>query len=125
LWRLPSPALFLYRRESFHAGVRDGSAKQRGELLTSLMARAKTKRKKEEPEIVVNSIAFTRDTQETLQRLSGEASDYTGRKVSGSAIVRALLRFAGKQQYDWVISQVCPLVEEELASGVTWGSKKK
>jgi hypothetical protein len=35
------------------------------------MARVKLKQKKEKPEIVINSLALTPDTQETLQRLSG------------------------------------------------------
>ena len=88
------------------------------------MARAKKKQEKEKPEIHVNSIALTREAEATLQRLSGEASDYVGRKVSGSAIVRALLRFTDKQDYQWVLSQLCPRVKEELSSGVTWGKKK-
>lgn len=52
------------------------------------------------------------------QSVSGEASDYIGRKVSGSAMVRALLRYAEKQEYQWVLAQLCPMVEEELSQGV-------
>jgi hypothetical protein len=63
------------------------------------MTRAKTTQKKEKPEIRINSLALTPETLETLQRLSGEASDYIGRKVSGSATMRALVQFAGKQEY--------------------------
>ena len=88
------------------------------------MARAKKDQKKEKPKIHVQSMTLTPETEKTLQRLSGEASDYIGRKVSGSATVRALLRFADKQEYQWVLAQLCPMVEEELSSGVTWGKKK-
>lgn len=88
------------------------------------MARAKTKQKKEKPKIHVQSMALTPETEKTLQRLSGEASDYIGRKVSGSAMVRALLRYAEKQEYQWVLTQLCPMVEEELSLGVVWGKKK-
>ena len=88
------------------------------------MARAKKEQKKEKPKIHVQSMALTPETEKTLQRLRGEATDYIGRKVSGSAMVRALLRFADKQEYQWVLSQLCPIVEEELSQGVIWGKKK-
>jgi hypothetical protein len=88
------------------------------------MARAKKKQEKEKPKIHVQSMTLTPETEKTLQRLSGEASDYIGRKVSGSAMVRALLRFADKQESQWVLAQLCPMVEKELSLGVIWGKKK-
>lgn len=87
------------------------------------MASKKTEPKKEG--VVVHSLALAPDTEKILERLSGEASDYIGRKVSESAIIRALVRFADRQDYQWVLAQLCPLVEEELASGITWGRKDR
>lgn len=86
------------------------------------MKSGKTKAEKEA--FSIHSFALGRDTEKTLERLSGEGSDYIGRKVSSSAILRALVRFADRQDYQWVLSQLCPLVEEELASGKTWGRKR-
>src|SRR5712691_2223973 len=76
----------------------------------------------EEPALVVRSLTLTPAADATLQRLSGDASDYIGRKVSGSAIVRALLRQAEQQGST---AQLFPLLEMELTSGeVVWGKKK-
>jgi hypothetical protein len=88
------------------------------------MARSKMKPEKEDSTLINRSLTLTRDADETLQRLSGEASDYIGRKVSESAVMRALLRQAEQQKHEWVTAQLCPLIEEELASGVMWGKKK-
>jgi hypothetical protein len=57
-------------------------------------------------------------------RPSGDVSDYTGRKISGSAILRALLRYTNQQGYQWFLSQVSPFIEAEISSGVVWGKKK-
>jgi hypothetical protein len=59
-----------------------------------------------------------------LDRLSKDLSDYTGRTVGGSAVIRALLRFAGLQPYHWALSTLAPLVEAEMSAGVLWGKKK-
>jgi hypothetical protein len=86
------------------------------------MASKKTEAKK--ARVSVHSLALARDTEETLERLSGEASDFIGRKVSGSAVVRALLRHVERENSSWVTAQIFSLVEAELSSGVTWGKKK-
>jgi hypothetical protein len=44
-------------------------------------------------------------------------SDYTGHTVSGSAIVRALVRYAGQQRYDWGLAYLSPLIEQEITAG--------
>jgi hypothetical protein len=87
------------------------------------MASAKTKPKKEP--FVIRSLTLSQDTGEVLERVSQDASDYTGRKVSGSAVVRALLRYAERQGYEWGITNLCPLIEAEFSSGVVWGKKKE
>jgi hypothetical protein len=74
--------------------------------------------------LVVHSLTLTPVDEDILERISRDASDYIGRTVSGSAIMRALLREVDRQGYQWVLSQLCPLVEAELASGVMWGRKK-
>jgi hypothetical protein len=91
------------------------------------MARAKPKGKKsppQKPQLLIRSITVTQDDQDTLGRLSKDLADYTGRTVSGSAIVRALVRHTGLQPYDWVLSQLSPIVEEEITAGVQWGKKR-
>jgi predicted TIM-barrel fold metal-dependent hydrolase len=59
-----------------------------------------------------------------LRRLSTDAADYIGRAVSGSAIVRALLRHVAQYPASWVQARIFPFVEKELDSGVLWGKKK-
>ena len=86
------------------------------------MARAKPKPKKEP--FLIRSFTLTAPTEQTLQRLSGEASDLLGWTVSSSAIMRALLRHAEQQPQDWTTSQLFPFIEREIASGVVWGKKK-
>jgi hypothetical protein len=60
-----------------------------------------------------------------LTRLAGDASDYIGRRVSGSAIVRALLRFADEQGTVWAREQIFTFVEQEMGTGVAWGTAPK
>ena len=99
--------------------------KERGELITYLMARKKTEPKKEA--FAIHSFSLTTITEETLKRLSGEASDQLGWTVSSSAIMRALLRYAGESaaaDSRWASSQLFPFVEREIAGGVVWGKKK-
>jgi hypothetical protein len=69
-------------------------------------------------------MTLTTADRNILQQLGSEATDYIGRTVSGSAIVRALLRYAKQQKEPWVTAQLCPLIEKELDAGVMWGKKK-
>ena len=87
------------------------------------MARAKKNPPIEPP--VIHFLTMTPTTAKTLQRLSAAASDYIGRTVSESAIVRALLRHIEQYPASWVQARIFPFVEKELESGVVWGSKKK
>ena len=86
------------------------------------MARAKTKPKRRP--LVIRSLTLTHDADETLQRLSQNASDYLGWTVSSSAMVRALLRYVAQHPPAWAPSHLFPLVEREIASGIVWGKKK-
>jgi hypothetical protein len=83
----------------------------------------RTKGKAERP-VVVRSLMLTRADGDILQRLSASASGYTGRAVSGSAIVRALLRHAERQGLAWGRAQLFPLVGTEMSGGVMWGRKR-
>jgi hypothetical protein len=58
-----------------------------------------------------------------LHRLSQEATDFLGRSISSSAIVRALLRQIDKQGLS-AADDLCFEVERELKAGVLWGKKK-
>ena len=87
------------------------------------MARAKVRPPKKQP-LLIHSLALTSADKDTLERISSNATDYTGRKVSGSAILRALLRHAEQQGYQWILTNVCPFIDAEISSGVMWGKKK-
>jgi len=86
------------------------------------MARAKTTPKRQP--LVIRSLTLTHDADETVQRLSKNASDYLGWTVSSSAIVRALLRYVAQHPASWALSHLFPFVEREIASGIVWGKKK-
>jgi len=73
----------------------------------------------------IHSITLTTHDTETLQQLSQEASDTLGWTISSSAIVRALLRHVEQQPPAWSSSALHPLIEQEIAGGMVWGSKKK
>ena len=90
--------------------------------MNSLYGTAKVKPQK--PVFVIRSLALTRETDETVQRLSGDASDSLGWTVSSSAMVRALLRYVAQQPPSWALSHLFPLVEREIASGLVWGKKR-
>jgi hypothetical protein len=91
------------------------------------MARATPRGKKprpQKPPLLVRTITLTQTDQATLDRLSKDMSDYTGRTISGSAIVRALIRYASQQPATWALSQLAPFVEQELSIGLLWGKQK-
>jgi hypothetical protein len=78
------------------------------------MAYAQPKGKEPPPQkplLQVRAITLSRADQDILTRLSKDVSDYTGRTVSGSAIVRALVRYAGQHRYDWGLAYLFPLIE--------------
>lgn len=71
----------------------------------------------------VHTFTLTEDVAETLRQLSSDASDFLGRTVSDSAIVRALVRQVTKQGPP-ASDALFLVVEEELKDGVIWGKKK-
>lgn len=76
----------------------------------------------EEPAFVVRSLTLTPTADAALRRLSRDASDYIGRTISGSAVVRALLHLGAQHGAAWVTAQLFPLIERELPH-VTWGKR--
>jgi hypothetical protein len=87
------------------------------------MARTKKEVLKESLKVV--SVKLTPTLEKTLQQLGQEASDRLGWTVSGSAILRALVSYAGQQPGSWTVSELLPLIEQEIALGRVWGSKKQ
>lgn len=73
---------------------------------------------------VIRSLSVTPADARTLDRIAQEASDYIGWTVSGSAIMRALLRYADQQDGEWFKGRLFPLVEQEIQGGTVWGKKK-
>jgi len=94
-------------------------------LLQSSEAAASAKPRKSTPAtsaaaLVVKSISLTPDAEEALVRLQQEAGESIKRKVSASAVVRALLALADRQNLD-----ITAAIELELNSGsVVWGSRR-
>ena len=86
---------------------------------------ARTKKRPTKPAVKIHTITLTPDAVAAVRGLSSDASDYIGRKVSGGAIIRALLRLAHTHGAAWVRAQVCPYVEAEMQAGLTWGREKK
>ena len=84
------------------------------------MARVKKPPIQEKPQFAVHTVSLTPDVAESLHRLSRDASDFLGRSISSSAIVRALVRQViqqGPPAADALFLQV----EKELKDGVKWG----
>jgi hypothetical protein len=79
----------------------------------------------QKPFLVARSHTLTREADILLQQLSQEASDALGWTVGSSAILRALLRYVAQQPSSWAAATLHPLIEQEIASGLLWGSKKK
>lgn len=80
--------------------------------------------KKEKPKIQLTGVAFTAEEQALLRRLSDDATDMIGRRVSGSSVLRAIIRYLGAQGLPFARDNVFPLIEKEL-SLLRWGRKKE
>jgi hypothetical protein len=85
---------------------------------------ARIKRIAPKPAFFPGSITLTPDIDEILQGFSQDASDFTGRAIGRSALLRALVRYADRQGEQWLRAQIFPLIEQELNAGIMWGKKK-
>jgi hypothetical protein len=92
------------------------------ELISRFMATRKTTPYKKS--LFIRTHTLTEENERTLQQLSQETSDVIGWTVSNSAVVRALLRYATEQPSSWVSTTLAPLIEQEMQTGIIWGSKK-
>ena len=72
----------------------------------------------------IRSLSVTTADAQILDRFAQDASDYLGWTVSGSAIVRALLRHADQEGGQWIRAQLFPIIEREIQEGTVWGKKK-
>ena len=72
-----------------------------------------------------HTFTLSQDADHLLQRLSQEASDALGWTVGSSAVIRALLQYIAQQPPTWASTSLHPLIEQEIASGTFWGTKKK
>lgn len=88
------------------------------------MPRTKKPLPEEKPDLHVYTFALTPTVAGAIQRLSEDVSDVLGRKVSGSAIVRALVRQV-MQQGSAATDALVVEIEKELNAGVLWGGKKQ
>ena len=73
--------------------------------------------------MAVHTFTLTEDVVEMLRQLSSDATDFLGRTVSVSAIVRALVRQID-QQGPPAADELFLLVEKEMKGGRIWGKKK-
>jgi FixJ family two-component response regulator len=87
------------------------------------MARLKLVPKRKQSKLAVHTVTLTPDVVEAIQQLSRDASDFLGRTVSGSAILRALVRQVVKQEPS-AADALFREVEKELKAGVVWVKKK-
>jgi hypothetical protein len=87
------------------------------------MAQQKAKAKKPARPTQIRTHSLTKDDLVILQRFSQDASDLLGWTVSGSAIVRALLRYGDQHGVPWARAKLFPLIEAEIARGTVWGKK--
>jgi hypothetical protein len=86
-----------------------------------------TRRKKTlstEP-LKVCSLKVTPTAEQFLTDLSQTASDVLGWTVSNSAMFRAMLTYIEQQPRLWETTALYPYIEQEIARGRVWGSKKK
>ena len=71
------------------------------------------------------TVVLTKENVDLLKALAQEASSHGGRTISGSAILRARVRYAAKQGLAWQRENILPVLEEEIASGTVWGTKTR
>lgn len=87
------------------------------------MARTKKPTPQEKTPLTIHSVTLSAEESAILQRLSRDATDFLGRSISGSAILRALLRQIEKHGPS-AADDLFFEVERELKTGVLWGKRK-
>ena len=87
------------------------------------MARTKKPPAQENPQFSIHTVTLTTEETKTLELLSRGASDFLGRSISSSAVIRALLRQVVKQGPP-AADALFIEVERELKAGVRWGKQQ-
>jgi hypothetical protein len=87
------------------------------------MPRTKKPLPEKKPEFSVYTFTLDKEDAESLKQLSQDATDFLGRTISGSALVRALIRQVVKQG-PAAADALFIEVEKEMKAGVLWGGKK-
>jgi hypothetical protein len=85
----------------------------------------RTKKTAPKEPLRVVTIKIPRAAETILEQLSQEATDRLGWTVSSSAVIRALIQYAGQESPARVVEILHPLIEQEIAQGRVWGSKKR
>jgi hypothetical protein len=76
-----------------------------------------------QPPLLIRSHSLTQQEDTLLQHLSRDASDFLGRSISSSAVIRALIRQVVKQG-PAAADALFLEVERELNAGVMWGKQR-
>lgn len=87
------------------------------------MPRTKKPPPQEKPQLSIHSVTLSAEESAILRRLSSSATDFLGRSISSSAVLRALLRQIDKQGLP-AAGALFLEIEEELKAGVRWGKQK-
>ena len=88
-----------------------------------MMARTKNSPTQEKPQFSIHTVSLTTEETRALRNLSQDASDFLGRSISRSALIRALIRQVvkpGPLAADALFIEV----ERELKAGVRWGKQE-
>ena len=115
---------FLFKSLQFILPSEYPISPSESKLLSHSMARRRTP-PKQKPELLVSSLTLTPTTAKIVREIGEDASDRLGWKVGRSAVVRALLSYAGGQGARWIQDNLHPLIEKELQDGIVWGHRRK
>jgi hypothetical protein len=100
--------------------------KSLGELLRRAEAEAAEKPRKAafaQPPLTFTTVSLTPAAKTILDRLTDQSTERTGRKVSASAVIRALLHVAEQRN---LANAVATAIETELNAGtVVWGKARQ
>ena len=88
-----------------------------------MMARTKKSPTQEKPQFFIHPVSLTTEETRALRNLSHDASDFLGRSISSSAVIRALIRQVVKQGPP-AADALFLEVERELKAGVRWGKQE-
>jgi hypothetical protein len=103
------------------------SRKSLGDLLhratTDAATRPSRPSERQPAALTIRSVALTPGANAILEQIIADTSAATAHKVSASAVMRALLQWAGRRQLS---AELIPLMMAELQSGeVVWGRSKQ